>query len=314
MRDQKKNFKRFFACAQNDINTYPRPTGEGLRERGLSAYDEILRENRTFFTKSEILEKVVKRVQGDKIESEAHSKHLVPYCLSNLVSSKKVAFTLAEILIILGIIGIVAALTIPTLISVMSDFVYKNAYKAAFSDANQAFKMLQADGTSLQKIVFIKDEEGNPKPGYSPNYAENFKILAKYFKATKTCFDREYGDICWKCKDAEQAYINYADENFKGTTECRGEYSFIDAQGRNWKMYSSNESLFLVDTNGFKDPNQLGKDRFVFAMSANNSSQYSDSVPEMVKPGLDYDMTTKQRWCPSGKCYYISWLFGRSRF
>ena len=68
--------------------------------------------------------------------SEAHSKNLVPYCLSNLVSSKKaaftlaegathvdmsdnirrVAFTLAEVLITLGIIGIVAAMTIPTLI------------------------------------------------------------------------------------------------------------------------------------------------------------------------------------------------------
>ena len=244
---------------------------------------------------------------------DAHRKHLFHYSPTTLFTSKKAAFTLAEVLITLGIIGVVAAMTIPTLISNMQDFVYKNAYKAAFSDVNQAFKMLLADGTSLQKIVFINDEEGNPKPGYSPNYAENFKILAKYFKATKTCFDREYGDICWKCKDAEQAYITHVDENFKGTIVCQGEYSFIDAQGRNWKMYSNNESVFLVDTNGFKGPNQLGKDRFGFAMSANNSSPYSDSVPDMVKPSMNHDITIKERWCPSGKCYYITWLYGRSR-
>ena len=43
-------------------------------------------------------------------------KILVPQCLSNLVPLKK-GFTLAEVLITLGIIGIVAAMTIPTLIS-----------------------------------------------------------------------------------------------------------------------------------------------------------------------------------------------------
>ena len=42
--------------------------------------------------------------------------NLVPYCLSNLVTSRKVAFTLAEVLITLAIIGVVAALTIPTLV------------------------------------------------------------------------------------------------------------------------------------------------------------------------------------------------------
>ena len=53
----------------------------------------------------------------EELVSEAHSKFLVPYCLSNLVSSKKPAFTLAEVLITLAIIGIVAAMTIPTLIA-----------------------------------------------------------------------------------------------------------------------------------------------------------------------------------------------------
>lgn len=41
---------------------------------------------------------------------------LVPQCFSNLVSFKR-AFTLAEVLITLGIIGVVAAITIPTLVA-----------------------------------------------------------------------------------------------------------------------------------------------------------------------------------------------------
>ena len=43
-------------------------------------------------------------------------KFLVPQCPSILVPLKKAAFTLAEVLITLGIIGIVAAMTMPSLI------------------------------------------------------------------------------------------------------------------------------------------------------------------------------------------------------
>ena len=45
-------------------------------------------------------------------------KNFVPVCLNAPVSTKKkVAFTLAEVLITLGIIGIVVAMTIPTLMT-----------------------------------------------------------------------------------------------------------------------------------------------------------------------------------------------------
>ncbi len=88
--------------AQNDINTFPRPTGEELRERGLSAYDEIL-----------------KRVQDDRVVSGAHSKELNVLTSYRLNGFKKkagathvdmsgnircAAFTLAEVLITLAII------------------------------------------------------------------------------------------------------------------------------------------------------------------------------------------------------------------
>ena len=46
------------------------------------------------------------QVQGDKI-------------IKNSFTSKKAAFTLAEVLITLAIIGVVAVMTIPTLIAVM---------------------------------------------------------------------------------------------------------------------------------------------------------------------------------------------------
>lgn len=54
---------------------------------------------------------------------------------------RKNAFTLAEVLITLGIIGIVAAMTIPTLISNTECSMFKSQYKKTLSTVNQAAKM-----------------------------------------------------------------------------------------------------------------------------------------------------------------------------
>ena len=51
---------------------------------------------------------------------------------------KKLGFTLAEVLITLGIIGVVAAMTIPTLMQKTNDSEIKSSYKKMLSVLNQA--------------------------------------------------------------------------------------------------------------------------------------------------------------------------------
>ena len=50
---------------------------------------------------------------------------------------KLLAFTLAEVLIVLGIIGIVAEMTIPSLVKQTQDLEFKSAWKKAYSELNQ---------------------------------------------------------------------------------------------------------------------------------------------------------------------------------
>ena len=106
------------------------------------------------------------RAQNDK------NTFLVPYCLSNLVSSKKAAFTLAEVLITLGIIGIVAAMTIPTLISNYQE-------KATVTKLKETYSMLS------QAYQFAVNENGSPaswKFGIDM-YDQNAHVaMANYFK------------------------------------------------------------------------------------------------------------------------------------
>ncbi|MBQ8458843.1 type II secretion system protein [bacterium] len=65
--------------------------------------------------------------------------------LKNSIQSKKsAAFTLAEVLITLGIIGVVAAMTIPTLIANTQGQRVRSQFKKTLSTLNQAGKMAQA--------------------------------------------------------------------------------------------------------------------------------------------------------------------------
>ena len=43
-----------------------------------------------------------------------------------------------------------------------------------------------------------------------------------------------------------------------------GHAAFVDASGMAWTQISGSMSRIAVDTNGFKKPNQYGKDRFGF--------------------------------------------------
>ena len=78
-----------------------------------------------------------------------------------LTTLKKAAFTLAEVLITLGIIGVVAAMTLPTLIQNHKKQTYVNQLKKVVNTLGNAVQMAIADegvsnfdATKLSRFVF----------------------------------------------------------------------------------------------------------------------------------------------------------------
>ena len=57
----------------------------------------------------------------------------------------KRAFTLAEVLITLGIIGVVAAMTIPIVINKYRSYVLEVQFKKAYSNLSQAILLMKQD-------------------------------------------------------------------------------------------------------------------------------------------------------------------------
>ena len=84
----------------------------------------------------------------------------------------KKAFSLAEVLVTLAVIGIIAIATIPTLLQNMEDAQHKTAVKAAYSKLSQA-------------IMYLVVEEGSLDVYFANNYSLKPKLV-KYLKLQKT--------------------------------------------------------------------------------------------------------------------------------
>ena len=108
-------------------------------------------------------------------------------------NSRKIAFTLAEVLITLGIIGVVAALTIPTLMANHRKQVVETRLAKFYSTMNQAIKMAEVDYGDVRQwdefeYGFNEDEDGNPTTSKALAWFE--KYLKPYLKYTKYEVDK----------------------------------------------------------------------------------------------------------------------------
>ena len=80
--------------------------------------------------------------------------NLFPYFPISLSLKKKIAFTLAETLITLGIIGVVAAITIPGLINNYKANKLRTQFLKSYSTIQQAFKLMQEDDVSMDPTTY----------------------------------------------------------------------------------------------------------------------------------------------------------------
>ena len=96
------------------------------------------------------------------------------------------AFTLAEVLITLGIIGVVAAMTMPALIQNYRNQVVETRLKKFYSTMNQAIAMSIKDNGDVETWTYFnddqKDEDGNYINRVDDNDRSFNNYLAQYLK------------------------------------------------------------------------------------------------------------------------------------
>ena len=219
------------------------------------------------------------------------------------LAAKKVAFTLAEVLITLGIIGVVAAITLPSLISNYQDKQFKTAYKKAYSDMSQALE----DG--IVENIFTRTEQKEQDAA-----VQEINFFKRKFKVVKDCpFEIHNIEACWKkgdtfCGGTCATGRREDGIDYEHGSPANGASCFVDESGRNWCIMDS-QAIFFVDTNGFAKPNRFGKDRFIFVFGdknrrwAHQASNYTRIIP------YGGDIKTANYFCKHPPCYYHSWLY-----
>ncbi len=167
------------------------------------------------------------------------------------------AFTLAEVLITLGIIGVVSAMTLPTLIANYQKRETVNRLKQTYSILYQAVRMSETENGLLETWEIPNTSSYTANDCYSKGKAFFEQYLKPYMKIAKDCTVSE----CW----AENlTRPNGATFNFSNLKT----YNIVLANGTVVAFYPRETVVELyTDLNGKKGPNKVGIDWFDIVIS-----------------------------------------------
>lgn len=166
-------------------------------------------------------------------------------------------FTLAEVLITLGIIGVVAALTMPSLIASHKEKVTVARLKKVYSTLENAYMLARNENMDVQSWFESDDVKTNSKIFYEK--------LKPYLNVMKDC-GVESGCLT-------EGYVKTLDgRNYNNYNLNTKEYRFILSDGTQVMIYlaksdfAASDSIgnIKVDIDGYRGSYTFGKDFFIF--------------------------------------------------
>ena len=190
---------------------------------------------------------------------------------------KETAFTLAETLITLGIIAVVAALTLPAVLADKRAKELETGFKKQLSVIQNV-------------LIRMEMEKGEPYTRNSSSATRTFKKeFVKYFKIIKDC---NFED-CLKVND-KNVYKDLTNK-YDTFTKFIDDGQFILHDGTMIMLNdAANEPLLIsFDVNGpYKKPNRYGQDLFTFQIMENG---------KLLPMGADGTWYTDENFCSTEK-------------
>ena len=179
---------------------------------------------------------------------------------------KKQAFTLSEVLITLGVIGVVAAITLPVLSNIYKKTIARNQIKQAYSLISNAVNTVVLDDNYPHGCYYGLG-------GLADNRSdchEFFNGIISKLETAKICENKSFENGC---------VPDYKTENFPTSDSCAG-FNASKIKGNSKSAVLKNgiiifsygkkdkAPIIAFDVNGFKGPNKPGHDVFAIKLSA----------------------------------------------
>ena len=209
---------------------------------------------------------------------------------------KKQAFTLAEVLITLGIIGIVAAMTLPAILVKTEKQETIAKLKKAYSVLSQGIKRSELDNGEISE--WPEEADITDVEAYFNKY------WRPYYKNPKIC------ESAVRCGyNSNNAWVNLnGDRTGWSVVTSESRVLFMLPDGAlifNPRNTGSPDApayvnYFYIDINGPKNPNVVGKDVFIFTLADNKilrpigyNKNYKDLDCSKNSSGNTNDCTAK---------------------
>ena len=187
----------------------------------------------------------------------------------------KKGFTLAEVLITLGVIGVVAAMTMSIIHSQIQKFVLKNQFKKVYNTLAQAIQKTYSDLEYQPNCSYYPANSGKKRGEcdiFTPQFISNLKVI-------KTCKGKAKENGCIKDiksyhpdDDGSAGYTQRYIDNINTT--------YVLSDGSVIQLYNHVTPIYLVDTNGTKGPNKWGYDLYYFGIYNNKLGCDSDYIDQ----------------------------------
>lgn len=220
-----------------------------------------------------------------------------------MLKIKSFGFTLAEVLITLGIIGVVAAMTLPAVINNTKNKELETAFKKSYSQLGQAIQSI-----FLREYGGAGISIGSTGTGTSSAaYTDFVNYMQKQYKQASICIDGQKN--CSLAIFPLETYSgtegsSFITKNYKtynSKTANAGGYcndgimaitdgSFIFFDVSNAEQETAGKLLFCIDVNGWKKrPNRFGHDFFMFEMEQNTG--------KLLPMGLENTAFPEDKYC-----------------
>lgn len=202
---------------------------------------------------------------------------------------KNKAFTLAEVLVTLTIIGVVSAMTIPTLMNKNKEVQTVAAVKSTYSIINDAIQRAEIDNGPINTWDLTSTNEGGEGKKFI-NY------LLPYLKILKNCQNNDK-----ECIADDYYTLNKSKKSVGNDNKV---YNVILKNGTALVFWNTKgKGIIAVDINGRQKPNRRGVDYFTFVINQ-EENKIIPAGSKSLEGEIGFEEYTLGRSCVFGNDSY----------